>query len=61
MSEMDDRNKLSVKQFVSEITAKGGTDIDLGMKEAFSFVKSRKNQNPVTSVFLLSDGLDNRA
>ncbi|KAL4429509.1 hypothetical protein ABPG74_014284 [Tetrahymena malaccensis] len=61
MKSMDTNNKLKLKQYISDIRAQGGTDINLGMTEAFKFIKTRKYCNPVTSVFLLSDGLDSKA
>ena len=61
MKSMDEQNKLALKQYVGEIKAYGGTDINLGMTEAFKFIKFRKYSNPVTSLFLLSDGLDSYA
>ena len=52
--------KISLNK-IKSITADGGTDINLGMKHAFKVIKDRRYKNPVTGVFLLSDGLDANA
>lgn len=36
----------------------GRTNIGAGMNLAFQTIKNRKSTNPVTSIFLLTDGLD---
>jgi len=41
---------------VKGIYATGGTDISAGMDIAFEVLGRRKEANPVSSVFLLSDG-----
>lgn len=46
---------------IKAITDRGGTDIAGGMNEALTLIKGRKFKNPVTSVFLLSDGLNGGA
>lgn len=52
----NDVNKISFKEIIGKIYATGGTDINSGMELAFRVLKERKHQNPISSVFLLSDG-----
>lgn len=40
------------------LASRGGTNIGKGMNLAFKVLQERKESNPVTSVFLLTDGLD---
>ena len=54
-------NKKMITIFIERISACGGTDINLGLEHAFKVVKDRKYANPVTSILLLSDGLDDKA
>ena len=54
-------NKKTMMKLINEIEASGGTNIDLGMRKAFKVIKNRRYRNPVTGVFLLSDGLDEGA
>ena len=56
-----EENKKKILTVAQTITANGGTDIALGMEHAFQILKDRKQANPVTSIFLLSDGLDGDA
>ena len=58
---MTDENKVILNSSIKKIKADGGTDIALGMKLAFKVLENRKYVNNVTSVFLLSDGLDGGA
>jgi len=58
---MTEENKQTVLEKLKNVHGRGGTDIDLGMKHAFQVLKQRRYQNPVSSVFLLSDGLDGGA
>lgn len=58
---MTERGKKIALNKIKSITADGGTDIGLGMQHAFKVIKERKWRNPVTGVFLLSDGLDTDA
>lgn len=50
------KNKSEILSAISSINAGGGTDINSGMDIAFRVLKDRKFRNPVSSVFLLSDG-----
>lgn len=54
-------NENLFKDSIQSLQANGGTNIDLGMQAAFQTIKERKMKNSVTSVFLLSDGLDGGA
>ena len=46
---------------LQSVHGRGGTDINLGMNVAFEILKQRRQSNPVSSIFLLSDGLDGSA
>jgi uncharacterized protein with von Willebrand factor type A (vWA) domain len=50
--------KLDVIKIVNQIWDRGGTNIAAGMEMAFKTIKDRKYKNPITSIFLLSDGQD---
>lgn len=52
-------NKALFEQSVLRLTANGGTNIQAGLEMALDVVKKRTCKNKVTSIFLLSDGLDN--
>ena len=54
-------NKKRINQLIDQIEANGGTDINLGMRKAFNIIKNRRYHNPITGIFLLSDGLDEGA
>lgn len=54
-------NKFNFTKIINSISSDGGTDIAKGMEMAFSILENRKETNPVTSIFLLSDGQDNNA
>jgi len=54
-------NKKWMMKLINAIEACGGTNIDLGMRKAFKVIKNRRHKNPVTGIFLLSDGLDEGA
>ncbi|KAL4499756.1 hypothetical protein ABPG72_017296 [Tetrahymena utriculariae] len=61
LRKVDDENKPSIQNIINSITADGGTDINSGMLMAFNILQKRQCFNPVSSVFLLSDGQDNGA
>ena len=54
-------NKPEILKVLNSLVASGGTDITDGMRHAVRIINERKYRNPVTSVFLLSDGLDGGA
>ncbi|EAR92938.2 von willebrand factor type A domain protein (macronuclear) [Tetrahymena thermophila SB210] len=54
-------NIKSIKNEINRLVAKGGTNICQGMQLAFDVLKQRRYKNPITSVFLLSDGLNDGA
>lgn len=54
-------NKNFFQNKINEIIAGGGTNINSGLISAFEIMKSRKTWNSVTSIFVLSDGLDSGA
>ncbi|EGR34145.1 von willebrand factor type A domain protein [Ichthyophthirius multifiliis] len=55
------QNKNEFQKIINQLFSNGGTDINSGMEIAFKVLKERKNQNPVSSIFLLSDGQDSSA
>jgi len=56
-----EKNKKNILSKLKNVHGDGGTDINLGMTHAFEVLKQRRYMNPVTSIFLLSDGLDGGA
>jgi len=54
-------NKRYILSALESIYAHGGTDINFGIMHAFHLLKERRYANPLTSIFLLSDGLDGGA
>lgn len=52
------KNAERIKIVIKSINSSGGTNIGKGMYEAFQTIKNRRVRNQVTSIFLLSDGLD---
>ena len=46
---------------IGQLRDRGGTNIATGMNLAFKVLQERKESNPVTSIFLLTDGLDGGA
>jgi len=56
-----ERNKAIILSKLRNVYGEGGTDINLGMTHAFEILEQRRYKNPVTSIFLLSDGLDDGA
>ena len=46
---------------INSLKDRGGTDINAGMNLTFNVIKQRESANPVTSIFLLTDGLDRGA
>ena len=52
-------NKLLFEQSILKLNASGGTNIQSGLEMALDVLKNRSYKNKVTSIFLLSDGLDN--
>ncbi len=53
-----DVNKKKILSSISTVQDRGGTNINLGVQRALEILKQRKEVNIVTSIFLLSDGLD---
>ena len=54
-------NKKQILSSIATIYAGGGTTIASGMKSALDLLKRRVTVNQATSIFLLSDGLDQEA
>jgi len=55
------KNKEKIFAALRSVQGRGGTDINLGMMHAFQVLNQRRHKNSVTSIFLLSDGLDKGA
>jgi len=55
------KNKPTIKGIIKELRGGGGTNIAEGMNSAFLMMKKRKWKNPITMLFLLSDGQDSGA
>jgi len=58
---MTEANKEIALKKLQDVRGRGGTNINLGMCRAFEVLKQRREMNPVSSIFLLSDGLDEGA
>ena len=54
-------NKPGILKAIDSLYASGGTSITAGMTQAVRILNDRRYKNPVSSVFLLSDGLDGGA
>jgi hypothetical protein len=52
------QNKIMLKEKVKKIQANYGTCISLGFAFALKVLKERVYKNPISSIFLLSDGSD---
>ncbi len=55
---MNEANKTRVGAAMAGIRASGGTCILSGMQAAFAMLQARASRNPITAVFLLTDGID---
>jgi len=55
---MNKENKDKAMKNIKNILPRSSTNIMSGMEVAFKIAKERKYKNPVTSIFLLSDGQD---
>lgn len=55
---MDTEGKKKAEAIVKKLIASGGTNIHRAMRLSFDHIKNRKFKNPVTSLLLISDGLD---
>ncbi|EGR30036.1 von willebrand factor type a domain protein [Ichthyophthirius multifiliis] len=56
-----EQNRQYIQEQIEKLTGKGSTNINNGMHLAFEVLKQRKYKNAVSSIFLLSDGLDENA
>lgn len=54
-------NRKRINAAIALLFASGGTNITSGIAEALKILDGRKEKNPVTSIFLLSDGQDSGA
>eukprot|EP00331_Platyophrya_macrostoma_P007796 CAMPEP_0176431506 /NCGR_PEP_ID=MMETSP0127-20121128/14851_1 /TAXON_ID=938130 /ORGANISM="Platyophrya macrostoma, Strain WH" /LENGTH=532 /DNA_ID=CAMNT_0017813523 /DNA_START=24 /DNA_END=1622 /DNA_ORIENTATION=+ len=61
LQRVTEANKPGINKIIDTLRASGGTSITAGMQEAVKIITGRRYKNPVTSVFLLSDGLDGGA
>jgi Mg-chelatase subunit ChlD len=53
---LNENNKNKIKQLLSKVIVKGGTNLALAMQHSIELIKQRRYTNNVTSIFLLSDG-----
>ncbi|KAL4481153.1 hypothetical protein ABPG72_015108 [Tetrahymena utriculariae] len=51
-------NKSELKKAIKNIVGRGSTNIEAGMEAGLWMIKNRKEKNPITCMFLLSDGQD---
>lgn len=58
LSVMSERNKMAMGRKIDMITARGGTNIWMGLAAGLQVLRTRKEANEVSSVLLLSDGQD---
>ena len=55
---MNDSNKQTTTAVCSQLRPGGGTSIVSGLDAAYNMISTRATSNPITSVFLLTDGID---
>jgi hypothetical protein len=55
---MNDQNKIYTSSLCQGLRPGGGTSILAGLQAASTMILQRQSQNPITSVFLLTDGVD---
>ena len=56
---MNDSGKEKVSTVINRMNIEGGTEIIKGLELSFQVISKRLNPNQITSVILLSDGVDN--
>ncbi len=61
LTRLTQQNQPGIFDKIANIKATGGTNIAAAMDVSLAILKQRRFQNPVTSVLLLSDGLDEGA
>ena len=49
-------NKERIKGEIDQIKGRGGTQINTGIEKGLWMIKNRKEKNPVTCMFVLTDG-----
>ncbi len=49
-------NKQKIKDQINDIKGRGGTMIHTGIEKGLWMIKNRKEKNPVTCMFVLTDG-----
>lgn len=58
LRQISQKNSQLFADFINSLNSSGGTNINNGVSLAMEMIKHRKYKNPITSVFLLSDGQD---
>lgn len=58
LMKMSDEKKTLSSSRLTSVVAEGGTNIYSGMTSAMSILETRKTRNPISCVFLLTDGQD---
>jgi uncharacterized protein YegL len=61
LTRMNETGKARTLQILSRVSADGGTCIGTAVEEALRIIAGRKKANTVTSILILSDGLDSSA
>ncbi|XP_024533821.1 uncharacterized protein LOC112348680 [Selaginella moellendorffii] len=59
LKRMTHEGRAAALNAVEKLRSLGGTEIRPGLKAGFDLLSRRKNRNPVSSILLLSDGMDN--
>jgi Mg-chelatase subunit ChlD len=59
LQSMNNINKINTDHLIKSIRSGGGTNILSGLQIGYEMLLARKNKNPISSLFLLTDGLDN--
>lgn len=58
LKKMTADNKSSTASYINRLRPGGGTRILSGLQKAHSVLQNRETKNPISSVFLLTDGID---
>jgi len=59
LQSMNNVNKINTEQLIKSLNPGGGTCILSGLNFGYEMLKARTVKNPISSLFLLTDGLDN--
>lgn len=59
LKKINEKNQTMFKEIIENLKDRNGTIINSGLKIALQMINERKTRNEITSIFLLSDGVDN--